>query len=333
MKSLFKTTLGITALVACSFSLNGAPDSINAAYRKDADVAGYFDLAAMHNSPLNQLFSEQVTDPTWDAIRKSLNVEDGDLKEVAFSASKLDGASGDTNESQLSGVLRITKPITLDQIEAVIKEQNAQNADEALQYEKRTIDGVSALVLKGDDGEDTVAIASFVKGNETLLAFATPAVLADIANNRNAGKLPDFAKEASAKLSEKGQGFATLKLTEKMKAGLKEGLADQSGPDSAMGFPIPPELVQNLHHIEFATLGVSLTDKALIELQGIFPQTTQATAVSNGLAGLLPIAQMMAGFAMAGNEAGPPPVTPNFAQTTKDNTTSFKLTLTPNAQK
>lgn len=331
MNSLIKTTLGITALLACSFSLNAAPNSIDAAYRKDADIAGYFDLAALHNSPLNQLFSDQVTDPTWEAIRQSLNVEDGDLKEVAFSASKLDDATDENTDPLISGILRISKPITLDQIETVIKEQNAQNPDEALQYEKRTVDGVPALVLKGDDGEDTVALASFVKGKETLLAFATPTALADIANNRNAGKLPDFAKEASAKLSEKGQGFATLKITEKMRAGLKEGLEGQAG-NNAMGIPISPELVQNLHHVEFATLGVSLTDKALIELQGIFPQTAQAAAVSNGLAGLLPIAQMMAGFAMAGGEGGPPPVTPNFAQSTKDNTTSFKLTLTPTGQ-
>lgn len=337
MRSLIKqTTLGLTALLACSFTLQGAPESINAAYRKDADIAGYFDLAAMNESPLNKTLNDQVSDPTWEAIRESLNVEDGDLKEFAFSASELD--SEEEGAGKFSAIMRVAKAVTLDQIESVIKEQNEANAasGETVKYERRDIDGVPALVFQDEtSGEDTLALSSFVKGSETLLVLATPTALGDVANNRNAGQIPEFAKNASTKLTQPGQGYATLKLTDTMKSGIKEALEAMANPESnPMGFPMPQELVQNLHTLDFVTLGVSMTDAALFELQGIFPGNSQASAVSTGMAGLLPMVQMFAGFAFAGlNEDGtPPPFTPSFAQGAKDNTASFKMTLTPAAQ-
>ncbi len=355
-RKLQASLFGVLILSLSNVSLYGlslasetaAKPNVTAAYRSDADLVGYVNLREMRDSQLGQEYANHPLHGKWQHLKESLNLEPSDFQEVAFSISKLDAIKNkeEHKDAVLSSAISLSKPITLEQIEAELAKKQSKDTDKKIQTERTTIDGVP--VLQWTRHQHTVAIASVVRDNHTLLAFGTPQAVADIVNNKNQGDLPAFAATAKSGLDTKSQGFVSLQLTDQLKAKIQKAV-DRHEKNQAAGIPVPMDLVKNLAQLDVLTTGFSLSDVVQITLAGNFGNDATAAEISQSLEGLLPWLQIMANSKHGhkpryahkqkqAKEDGDKPAAPrphkqnpfvsSFSQGNKGDTTYLNITLT-----
>jgi hypothetical protein len=319
-------------LFSCSQSTSTSTASTYSAYREDATLLGNIDVAAIRNSDISKSLSDSI--PLDQASNLGFSKED--VVKISFSATLPDS---DDDDAYGTALVLLDKEVTLDQLAQMIDQQNAtKEDDDKVVYTKDKVEGVDVLIVElpvdngllpeGATDEDSVKVyvTTLPSGKQTYVAIASPDVFGDLVHKRNPSELPAFAKEGSAKLSNKDQGFLVLKITPEMKEGLQEISRSIKEDPAALGMPFPPSMADNLPNIKYIGVGTTLKDNAVIELQAVFDSADQATGFAAGLTNVIAGLQFAMAMALA-NSPEEMNVIPTFTQANSENAASILLTI------
>jgi len=217
----------LVGLVACKPG-GGSSSSgeVFRAFPDEADVAMYFDQAAMSKSGFSQALEEmqeempqaEMASVLADQITEMTGLDEDDITAIALSLSNIDSFQTDPSAVRISGAVSVSEPVTAEQIAEAIELAASENGEE-VDVTVVPGDGVDYLEFPVEEGMPLI-VAAIVTGSSDTLAFFgdRPSVEASLA--RTSGSVPAALSAPSEGLIDGQQGWISFKLTDLLKAQL-----------------------------------------------------------------------------------------------------------------